>query len=61
MHRLAEKAEAVLILMAVEHHRVVVLPAAVILRVEAPAEAPVEVRLRLAEDLRKVETRPEIH
>jgi hypothetical protein len=46
---------------AVEHHRAEVLRVAVNLRVAAPAVAlPVEVRLRLAEDLQKVETRPEM-
>jgi hypothetical protein len=47
---------------AVEHHRAEVLRVAVNLRVAAPAVAlPVEVRLRLAEDLQRVETCPEIH
>jgi hypothetical protein len=46
---------------AVEHHRAEVLRVAVNLRVAAPAVAlPVEVKLRLAEALQKVGTRPEM-
>jgi hypothetical protein len=45
----------------VEHHRAEVLRVAVNLRVAAPAVAlPVEVKLRLAEALQKVGTRPEM-